>query len=44
MMDVLLKLEPGAYVLYRALLETMVSAGDRLGVDCPCGRKEAARQ
>ena len=43
MMDVLLKLEPGAYVRYCVPLETMASAGDRLGVDCPGGRKKVAR-
>ena len=52
MMDVLLKLEPGAYVTcilyirYHALLaqETMARAGDHLGLDCPDGWKKAARQ
>ena len=42
MMDVLLKLEPGVYVCYHAPLETMVRASDRLGVDCPDGRKKVA--
>ena len=44
-MDVLLKLEPvRTYVRYRVSLETLASAADRLGVDCPGGRKKAARQ
>ena len=49
MMDVLLKLEPSVYVMnviaYRwRHAEAMASAGDCLGVDCPGGRKKAARQ
>ena len=52
MMDLLLKLEPGAYVMcvlyvcYHAplALETMARAGDHLGLDCPDGWKKAARQ
>ena len=49
MMDVLLKIEPGAYVTCICMLlctagDLVVSVGDRLGVDCPGGRKKAARE
>ena len=48
MMDVLLKIEPGAYVTCICTLSCtagdLVSVGDRLGVDCPGGRKKAARE